>query len=136
MKFAYVLKGLPASGKSTVAEVLSKVLEYPIVSQDIFRQAKISEHKIRRLEDMALTMELKSNDGVIIDDTNLNPERMDQIKNVLSDANAKLIEVPLNVPPEKCVERDTQRTKRMRVGPVVIWAMYHKYINKNRRNKS
>ena len=131
-----MLKGLPASGKSTWAK--EKVKEngnFVRISKDDLREnffggySPKKEKMVIRIRN-ALTKEfLKLGRNVIIDDTNLNPKHEEYFKNLAKELGVKF-EVNdsfLKVDPEECVERDLLRHKS--VGERVIYRMYYQYVN-------
>lgn len=138
MNTVYWMKGLPGSGKSTIAtEMLKDPEMQPIkrLSRDFMREmldggkwSKENEKVIIALETQIILNLLNDNYNVIVDDTNLSPSAtkiMDEIKKHLPQAVHKTIDLTA-VPVEECVRRDAKRANS--VGAKVIRDMYRKHI--------
>ena len=141
MKRIIILKGLPASGKSTwaKAEVKSHPNMYKRISKDDMREMLDSsihssgnEKFVIALRNYLILEALKAGKHVIVDDTNLNPiheatirelakiyaaEHNQEIKIEIKEFNASL---------DECIERDSKREKS--VGKDVIMKMYNDYV--------
>lgn len=133
--------GLPASGKSTWArEFVKENNNFVIISKDNFRDeillqngkkwSKENEdlyvlpHWIKLINDT-----LKSGKSVISEDTNL-AKRNRQILKELSIKNKVELEEKsfLNVPIEVCIDRDSKREAKFKVGEKRITQMYKNHI--------
>lgn len=153
-KKLFILRGLPASGKSSWAK--KYVNEHPetsiILSKDGIREMLgvywveereplVSRIFHRMLHDIVShgtfayissdkNAEIKSIDNnfdIIIDNTNLN---IDDVNEIMNDAylhDYKIQEVIFNMPVEKCIEGDSKRKRS--VGRKVIENFYHTYIS-------
>jgi predicted kinase len=129
-----VLKGLPASGKSTWAEEYMKSNPYTLrVSRDMIRNmlklnfphGSFLEELVTDIEDISIKNSLKKGYSVIVDATNFRGyERFISLMPVESDINIMLIE--FDTPLEECILRDSKRSSP--VGKDVIERMYKKYI--------
>jgi predicted kinase len=131
------LRGLPASGKSTVA--LSAVKAFPGViarvnnddlSTSLFGKTFISELKnsaslFRNLRFKIINELLKEPkiEIIIIDNTNLTVSSIKDLEKIASDNNMEFIidDSFLHVPLEECVARD--RSRKVPVGEAVIIGM-------------
>ena len=127
-----ILKGLPASGKSTFA--VKWVQEDPKnrvrVNRDDLRRMSGAywvpqrEDYITKLEQSILTIAIEEGYSVIWDNTNFRVDKeywQRQFKNV--NVNVLFLDIPL----ETCIERDQMREEG-RVGKSVIEKMYNKYL--------
>lgn len=126
-----VLKGLPASGKSTLArELVDK--GWKRVNKDDLRamidnskHSKGKENLVKAYEKSAALTLLELGYNVVVDDTNFGYE--DYWKEVAEiagvDFEVRLVDTPLMV----CIERDSKRGDKS-VGEKVIFGMYEKYL--------
>jgi len=133
MSKMYIMKGLPAAGKSHRARKIMKADGNAIrINKDLLRTMLHFDKFNGRLEgmtkDAARTLArffLKTN-NVIIDDTNLNPGVMQSWKDLAKEENAKIEVVDMtDVPIEECLIRDRNREKE--VGNTVIKNMALRY---------
>lgn len=128
-----IMRGLPASGKSMIAEEIAKSAGNTVrINKDLLRTmlhfdkftGKNESHTrdaARKLADWFLT----NNVNVIIDDTNLNPGVMQSWKDLAKIHNAKVEVVDVDTPIGICVMRDNNREKK--VGGTVIKNMALRY---------
>lgn len=137
-----ILKGLPASGKSTYAEELVKegwvrVNKDTIrLDKDLFPEGynfknRSHEKKVVKERNKQVRKALDSKKNVVVDDTNLNPIHIKDLSLIARKYNIKL-EINdsfLSVPLETCIERDKKRESS--VGESVIRQMYHQWIKKS-----
>lgn len=131
MKKLLVLKGLPASGKSTHAkELVAK--GWKRVNKDDLR-AMIDDKKWSRENEKSILESevqlaigfLQDGFNVVVDDTNFAHEAMwkECAKKVGVEFEVKFFDVPLM----ECIERDSKRGEKS-VGSKVIYSMYEKYL--------
>ena len=129
-----VLKGLPASGKSTYANELIDFNDgrYKRVNKDSLRAmidnghwSKLREKIIIETEEVLVRKFLSQGYNVIVDDTNFGWE--DKWKQVAGECGATFHTKEFSVYPEECVRRDALRGEKS-VGADVIWKMYRKYV--------
>jgi predicted kinase len=131
-----VLKGLPASGKSTYAKTL--VDQGWVRSNKDEIRKRLFEDNYKRKDEKKVIKErnrivheaLSQNRDVVVDDTNLNPVHIKDLMNIAKQYNAtfKVDDSFLDVPLLVCIERDKHREEA--VGEQVIREMYHKYIKR------
>jgi len=131
-----ILKGLPASGKSTWAK--QKVLEsqgsYKRVNKDDLRDmidggkwSKGNEKFVLTMRNSLIWEALRDGKNVIVDDTNLAPKHEDDIRCLVEDfgdANNCTVTVEVktfDTSVDECIERDLKREKS--VGADVIIKM-------------
>lgn len=128
-----MLKGLPASGKTTYAKELQKKEpdQWKRVNKDELRAmlddsvwSKENENLILEIRDWLTVKGLASGKSVIIDDTNLNPMHEAHLRGLAQgyDFQIKSFDTPV----EECIERDSQRKNK--VGKDVIRRMYNQYL--------
>lgn len=129
-----MLKGLPASGKSTWAidQVMQSKGKIKRINKDDLRSmldagewSKENEAFIVWARDTLVEIALSEGYSVIVDDTNFNPEHeqtLRQLANYQANFEVKHFDTPLEV----CIERDALRHKP--VGRAVIEDMYNKYV--------
>ena len=129
-----LLRGLPASGKSTYAkELVSKDHNWVRVNKDDLRammnggvfSGKL-EKQIVRTERKLAENALKIGKSVVIDDTNFNPDHEEYFRQLakmyMEEFEIKFFDTPLEV----CIERDNKRPNG--VGEAVIRKMYNQYL--------
>jgi hypothetical protein len=145
MKKILILKGLPASGKSTFARNLINENKgtWKRLNKDELRamldnsfHTSANEKFVEHVRDFMLIEALKEGKNVVIDDTNLSERPVERIKRVIRQFEKdtgdvvkiefKLMETSL----EECLARDEIREKK--VGRDVILRMYNDLIAKEK----
>lgn len=127
------MQGLPASGKSKMAEeLIKKSGECIRVNKDLLRTMlhfdKFNGKNEGKTKDVARLIAkhfLTKNVNVIIDDTNLNPGTLQSWKDLAKECDSKVEIIKMDVPVEVCVGRDLEREKY--VGGDVIKNMALQY---------
>lgn len=130
MNKLYMMIGLPASGKSTIAKELSKSEDAIIVSSDEIRKEfgdindqsqneKVFEEVEKRIKEGLL----KSN--VIYDATNINYKKRRAFLQKLNKIEVEKIAVLVVTPYEKCLKRNAKRERK--VPEEVIKRMYFNF---------
>lgn len=130
-----VLKGLPASGKSTWAkEFVSKNPKWARVNKDDLRSmlhdsrySKDNEHQVILARNSLISSLIVTGYSVIVDDTNFNPVHLKAIKEIAHAYGAEVEEKFFDVPLEECLKRNRERENA--VPEKVIIDMYEKYVN-------
>jgi predicted kinase len=132
-----LLKGLPASGKSTFAKELARQSDWKRVNKDDIRAmaddskwSKANEKLVIEWRDMLIWNSLANGYSVVVDDTNLHPkhlERMHQIAREFSGNKVEVEEKFFDVSVEECIKRDLGRNNS--VGEKVIRTMYNQFVN-------
>ena len=132
-----MLRGLPASGKTTFAEEISRNGRFVRVNKDDIREGQFPNYKPRderevvRIEDRMIEEALSEGKSVVVDDTNLNPIHERRLRN-LAEAHAVELHIKdFDVPLEECIERNIKRG--MKVPTSAIVAMHNKYIDKPKK---
>lgn len=135
MKKVLILKGLPASGKSSFAKelLLANPGRWVRVNKDLLREmahashwSPANENFILQLRDTIILMALEDGKHVIVDDTNFGPH-VNHIKELVKgQAEVEINDSFLKVPVEECIRRDLIRPNS--VGKEVIMKMYNRYL--------
>jgi len=135
-----ILKGLPASGKSTYAKKFCEDNpDWVRVSRDDLRNMRgrywlpKDENFITALERDSIKNAIKCNKNVIVDATNLNPMFFDELKEYCKElvGNNVIIKDNFCTDPWQCVKWDLKRKDS--VGRDVIMRMFYKYVNKDEK---
>lgn len=127
-----MLRGLPASGKSTFARKLAES-GYTRVNKDDLRAmmhnskwSKTNEKQVVAIRDLIVAQALDAGRSVVVDDTNFAPRHAESLKELAGLHKAtfgtKFFDTPLDV----CIERDKNRENS--VGEKVIRGMYNQYL--------
>lgn len=127
-----ILRGLPASGKSTHSARLVQQ-GYKRINADDLRLSidnnvytKDNERLINELMLLMIENFLNKGYNVVLDNTNLNPYKVSAAKDAANKAKAEIEILDIITPVEVCLERDLNRTQG-RVGKEVIMSMYNKW---------
>jgi len=146
MKTVLILRGLPASGKSTFARKLldEKRGMWKRLNKDELRAMLDNSHHtnynekfVEKVRDIMLFEALKAGHHVVIDDTNLSDRPVERITQVVEkyrkDTGEEVrIEIKeMNTTLEESLARDEVREKK--VGREVIMKMYKQHVLKNER---
>lgn len=132
-KKIYLMKGLPASGKSYLAKsMVENSSDIVRLNKDDIRKmlggtfTNGKENAVLEMRDFAIGQLLSKNYNVIVDDTNLHPKHEATIREKFSKiADIEIIDMT-DVPLEECLKRDRARVER--VGEAVIMDMYRKFV--------
>lgn len=130
-----MLKGLPASGKSTYARELVKNNGFVRVNKDDLRamlhnskHTRGNEAQVLRMRDAIILDCLYNGRSVVVDDTNLNPIHAQAISSMAKSFNAQFETKFFDTPIEECIKRDLQRP--VSVGERVIRQQYNQWLRK------
>jgi predicted kinase len=128
-----MLKGLPASGKSTYAKDLVAKHGYWRVNKDELRamahnsmHSSFKEKFIIHWRDELIKDGLGGGANVVVDDTNFNPVHKAHFQAICEVMKYDFEEKFFDVPVEECIKRDLQRPNS--VGAKVIWQMHNQYL--------
>ena len=147
MKTVYILKGLPASGKSTWSKQKNQEAPntYKRINKDDLRMmldnnywSKGNEKFVLKIRDLMIKEALAAGKHVISDDTNLAPKhetRIRQLVQAYCKATGEQVKVEViffDVSVEECIRRDLKRTRS--VGEKVIRSMYKQFLDKTPRH--
>ena len=135
-KTLYMMKGLPASGKSTRAREMLAANPGNVkrVCKDDLRAmldngkwSKANEHMVLRVRDAVISLALQEGKHVICDDTNLAPGHEARLCELAREHGAVFEVVDFtHVSVEECIERDQKRLSY--VGEKVIREMHQKFL--------
>jgi len=142
MQKVLILKGLPASGKTTYAKELVAQGGWKRINKDDLRSmldssvhSKKNEKFINNLKISIMNGALINGWNVVIDDTNFFLQHEENIREAVEEI-VRFYKVPVEVevkfidtPLEECIARDAKRGKKS-VGEKVIREMYNKYLKK------
>lgn len=149
MKKVLLLRGLPASGKSTYAKQLQtdKPGMYKRINRDDMRAmlddgqfGRSNEKFVLKLRNHLILTALENGKHVIIDDLNLSPKNKSKIDQIVSDFNKEhndnvQVEVrEINAPLATCLERDAKRDKP--VGNKVIRDLHRQFYAGSERYRT
>lgn len=130
-----MLKGLPASGKSTYAKTLAGTKGWVRVNKDELRAMlheskhnKTNEAQVLRLRDAIVADCLHNGRNVVVDDTNLNPMHEQVLRSIAEQFKAGFEVKFFDTPLAECIKRDVGRPAA--VGERVIRQMYNQYLRK------
>lgn len=134
-----VTRGLPGSGKSTAAQAW--VEEIPTrrarVNRDDLRimlhgrrfGGKWQEDAVTAAQQAAIAALLDQQISVIVDDTNLDPERLGEITAIATRRGIRVRVWDLTwIPVDRCIARDAGRTGAARVGADVIRRLHARWL--------
>lgn len=127
-----MLKGLPASGKTTYAETLVDDGWLRVNKDDLRamlnngKWSKSNEGFVLSLRDEIIIRGLVSGKNVVVDDTNLNPKHAIQLRSIAEDFDADFEEKFFDVPLEVCISRNEARYDSVPTN--VILNMYERYV--------
>lgn len=132
-----MLRGLPASGKSTkAAEIIASGGEYYRVNRDLLRKMLHNDIFTHQREKITIDMQhvlvirlLSEGHNVIIDDTNLGEKHETFWREVAEVCEAKfeVIDMMETVTYEECLDRNHVRANRVPDGVIENMALQYKY---------
>lgn len=132
MKTIHMLKGLPASGKSTLALEMVKEEKVKRISKDDLRAmlhggeySPETEVFVLDVRNAIAKLAIHKGFDVVVDDTNLNPTHQEQLHFLADALGCRFDVIEMDTPLEECVRRDKERSKP--VGEDVIRGMWEKY---------
>lgn len=142
MKKILILRGLPASGKSSFCEdFIKKNPTYKRMSRDLFREMLLDisygqdiEKFITKQSEIILEALLRKGYNVVIDNVNLSQKYCNDILTTAAKiGDVQVEEKFFDTPLKTCIERDSKRTKK--VGEEVIQSFYDRYLKRNNLKK-
>lgn len=134
----YIMQGLPASGKSTMAErILTKDGNAVRINKDLLRKmlhfgrwSGRNEGKTREAARALATMYLLHGSNVIIDDTNLNEGTLQGWKDLAKTLDAKIEYCRLMTDVTECLLRDAAREEKVGRHVILSMAMQNRLYQK------
>jgi len=128
-----MMKGLPGSGKSTIAKRLVDESGYVRVNKDDLRAmlnnskwTASNEKAVLKYRDYIIRDALTRGKNVVVDDTNFDAKHAETLLEIAKNHKASFEVNYIETPFEVCVERDLKRLNS--VGETVIRRMYNKYV--------
>lgn len=126
-----MMKGIPASGKSTMArEIVEGGGNYIRLNRDLLREmlhfgkyTGKNERTVVEIEREVAAMMLRSGHNVVVDDCNLNPKNEDMWREVAKGNGAKFETKVLHTPLADCLERNKHRDKQVPEHVIVDMAL-------------
>lgn len=133
-----VLRGLPASGKSTWAkDFVERNPGWMRVNKDDLRLmmhnskwSKDNERQVLLIRDAMVEMALTSGHSVVVDDTNFASQHITNIQQLADSCGAAFEVKDFDVPLSECLLRNRHRANQ--VPDKVIIDMYNKYVLPNK----
>lgn len=125
-----ILRGVPASGKSTAAEQYRE-MGFTIVNRDNIRFIMfgkywgVDEQVVTDVENAMIESSLRADTSVVLDATNLNRKNLKAKLSLASRYGADVDYLSFPVPLEVALERDRARVRQ--VGEAVIKNFYRRY---------
>ncbi|MDX6183993.1 AAA family ATPase [Flavobacterium sp. Fl-77] len=141
MRKVILMRGLPGSGKSTMAKNI--VAENPEIYKRINRDdlrtmfdngitSSSNEKFVKKVRDILIVKSLEEGKSIVVDDTNLSETNLRRISQLVQEYNAKYDEkvtvevMEVNTDVAVCIERDGLRKKP--VGEKVIRKMHRQFF--------
>jgi predicted kinase len=128
-----MLRGLPASGKSTYARTLADK-GWVRVNKDDLRAmlhngkwSREHEKQVLAIRDHIIEQSLSAGLSVVVDDTNLAPKHRQTLTELAKKHAATFETKTFDVPIEECIKRDLARANS--VGERVIRQMYDQFLD-------
>lgn len=129
-----MLKGLPASGKSTYArDLVENNGNWVRVNFDDLRSmmnnGKWSRGREKIVQEVAYDIAdeaLAQGKNVVWDNTSFHPKHEKRLRAIADHFNADFEIMSFDIDPEEAIKRDLKRANS--VGPQVIWDMYYRYV--------
>lgn len=128
-----MLKGLPASGKSTYAKELVARGGWKRVNKDDLRAmldnskwSKANEKFVLTMRDNIIYNALAQQQSVVVDDTNFNPVHEQALRDISDELKIPFEVEFIDTPLEECLERNIHRPSPVREH--VITDMYNQYL--------
>src|SRR3990172_3790048 len=112
----YIMRGLPASGKSTTAREMFEEEGIKRVSKDDLRAMLHSGKYTPELETFVLDVRnavveltVKKGFDIVVDDTNLNPVHVEALQDLAKAVGASVCIIDMTTPVDECIRRDAER---------------------------
>lgn len=127
-----MLKGLPASGKTTFARTLADA-GWVRVNKDDLRAMlhnskwnKLNEKQVLEIRDLIIENSLKAGKSVVVDDTGFHESHTTRLKEIAKSFGAIFETKFFDTPLDECIKRDLKRPNS--VGEQVIRKMWREYL--------
>ena len=128
----YMMIGLPASGKSTIAREIAEKENAVVISTDKLRKELLNDENsqadnnlIFKEAEKRLKENINNGNNVIFDATNINYKKRRDWLNRFNKYNVEKIAILVATPYEECLERNAKRKRK--VPEEVITRMYYNF---------
>lgn len=128
----YMMIGLPASGKSTIAREIAEKENAVVISTDKLRKELLNDENsqadnnlVFKEAEKRLKENISNGKNVIFDATNINYKKRRDWLNRFNKYNVEKIAILVATPYEECLERNSKRKRK--VPEEVITRMYHNF---------
>lgn len=136
-----IMSGLPASGKSTKAQEITKTTGNTIrINKDLLRTMLhfdkfngVNEGITQEASTYLALYFLSKDINVIIDDTNLNPKTMQHWKDFGQRCDAKIEHIDIDTSVQECIKRDLVREKKVGYHVILKMALQYKDFMKGEK---
>ena len=132
MSKLFMMIGLPASGKSTIAREMVMTEDAEIVSSDLIRkelfgseEVQKDNNKVFEIVHNRLIEGLEAGKNMIFDATNIDYKKRRAFLQRLNKLNVQKIAILVATPYEECLERNAKRKRK--VPEEAITRMYHNF---------
>jgi len=132
MSKLFMMIGLPASGKSTIAKEIAESEDAEIVSSDKIRkelfgneEVQLDNGQVFKIVHNRLIDGLKAGKNMIFDATNINYKKRRAFLQTLNKLDVIKVAILIATPYEECIERNSKRKRK--VPEDVIKNMYHNF---------
>lgn len=135
-----MLKGLPASGKTTYARELVDQGWTRVNKDDLRRMlhngkwSKQNEQEVLEARDSIIIDALTAGNNVVVDDTNFESKHHDTLEEIAKTFDADFEVLFIDTPLEDCILRNENRADKVPLS--VIYQMYNKHIAPLRNEKA
>lgn len=134
-----MLKGLPASGKTTIARDLVQFEGYVRVNKDDLRDmldngkfSRGNEKRVLDIRNYIVAESLEARNNVVVDDTNFDARHQEVLSRLAKENDADFEVVFIDTSLEECITRNEARADKVLTS--VIMDMYNKYV-RNHKNE-
>lgn len=122
-----ILKGLPGSGKTTIANELAKK-GWKIVERDKLRKTISGEKAVIQARDDLIRSWLLKGKNVVCSDSNLHPRHIPHLTKIAKECKGEVEVKFVDTPIDECIRRDALR--ECPVGAKAIYSINARYIVK------
>ena len=132
-----MLRGLPASGKTTYAKELEATGKWFRANKDDIRKSYFpdwtfkDEAEVMAMEDADIIAELRDGNNVVVDDANLHPKHVIRLMEIAKNEKAKFQIKDFDTHVEECIKRNERRAEK--IPKEAILEMHNKYLNNDKK---
>ena len=128
-----MLKGLPASGKSTYAKELVDEMDYLRINKDDLRKmlhngkfGKRNEAEVLFVRNALIENAIAHGRNIVVDDTNFEPKHQELFEKLANTHGASFRVLFIDTPLEECISRNERRADKVPLS--VITSMHSRHI--------